>query len=155
MYKMKKSVKQFPERRWALSDRLFFACGACHILTWAFLDRYPDAGYRAVWIKPSDGYTGNHILAVNGDTCFDYRGYQKWSRIQAHTARKAETYWPGWSASYIELPPDVLISEAKSKTYNGLWLREPTQYLHDALPRARAYLNRYPSPELRRRDVAA
>jgi hypothetical protein len=152
---MKKSVKKIPERRWALSDRLFFACGACHILTWAFLDRYRDAGYRAVWIKPAEGYTGNHILSVNGNTCFDYRGYQRWDRIQAHTLDKGAEYWPGWSASFIDLPPEVLISTAKSKTYEGLWLREPDQYLHDALPRARAYLDRYPLPRLHLRVATA
>jgi hypothetical protein len=31
-----------------LFDRVFFACGACHILAWAVLERYPDAGFRAV-----------------------------------------------------------------------------------------------------------
>jgi hypothetical protein len=31
------SVKQDPVRRWSLPDRVFFACGACHILAYAFL----------------------------------------------------------------------------------------------------------------------
>ena len=42
----------------------------------------------------------------------------------------------------VPLPQDVLVSEAKSRTYDGLWLREPGQFLHDALPRARAFLVR-------------
>jgi hypothetical protein len=50
---------------------------------------------------------------------------------------------PGWSYSLVELPPDVLISEAKSRTYDGLWLRGPEQFLHDALPRAHAFLDRF------------
>src|SRR5713226_1148799 len=31
MYIIDKSVKNDPVRRWALPDRVFFACGACHI----------------------------------------------------------------------------------------------------------------------------
>jgi hypothetical protein len=55
---------------------------------------------------------------------------------------KANRWWPGWNATLIELPPDVLISEAKSRSYEGLWLREPKQFLHDAMPRAERYLDR-------------
>jgi hypothetical protein len=29
---------------------------------------------------------------------------------------------------------------------DGLWLREPRQYLHDALPRAHAFLRRFRAP---------
>ncbi len=46
----------------------------------------------------------------------------------------------------MPLPQDALISEAKSKTYDGLWLREPGRFLHDALPRARAFLCRFGPP---------
>jgi hypothetical protein len=55
---------------------------------------------------------------------------------------KANRWWPGWNSTLIELPPDVLVSEAKSRTYGGLWLREPKQFLHDAMPRAELYLDR-------------
>ena len=41
---------------------------------------------------------------------------------------------------------EVLVSEARSRTYDGLWLREPGQFLHNALPRAEAYLARFPAP---------
>ena len=34
--------------RWALPDRVFFACGACHILAYAFLRRWGQAGQQAV-----------------------------------------------------------------------------------------------------------
>src|SRR5215475_1489867 len=61
--------------RWALPDRVFFACGACHILAYAMIDRYSHQSIKAVWIKPHAGYTGNHIVAVNGEKAFDYHGY--------------------------------------------------------------------------------
>src|SRR6266852_3184661 len=62
MYIIDKSVKNDPVRRWALPDRVFFACGACHILAFAFLEKHPHSRFRPVWIKPLNGHTGNHIF---------------------------------------------------------------------------------------------
>ena len=138
--------KRDPLRRWDLPDRVFFACGACHILASAFLDRYGASNKRVLWLKPVPGFTGNHIFIDGIDWVFDYHGYSRREQFLAHTYRKAHRWWPGWQASLIELPREVLISEAKSRTYDGLWLREPGQYLHDAMPRARGYLDRFPSP---------
>ena len=61
------------------------------------------------------------------------------------TARRDAT-GRGGNASLIESTPDVLISGVRSRAHGGLWLREPSQFLHDALPRARAYLIRFPAP---------
>jgi hypothetical protein len=144
MYRIDGFKKRDPHLRWRLPDRVFFACGACHILVYAFLERYPS--FQALWLKPDAGFTGNHIFIDGGEWAFDYHGYSERERLLAHTRRKAERWWPGWRASLVELPRDVLISEAKSRTYDGLWLREPTQFLHDAMPRARAYLDRFPPP---------
>ncbi|MCA3613287.1 MAG: hypothetical protein IOC52_01850 [Methylobacterium sp.] len=41
--------------RWNLPDRVFFAAGACPILAYAFLERFPRSGARPFWIKPLDG----------------------------------------------------------------------------------------------------
>jgi hypothetical protein len=60
--------------------------------------------------------------------------------------RKANRWWPGWDADLIRLPEEVLVSEPKSRTYEGLWLREPRQFLFDAMPRAQRYLWRFPAP---------
>ncbi len=146
MYKLKPGIKQNPERRWALPDRVFFACGACHILAYAFLETYPNAGFSPIWIKPKEGFTGNHILVVKDDLAFDYHGYSNWKSLWTHTNKKANHWWPGWSAALVPLPKDVLISEEKSKTYDGLWLREPGQYLNNALPRAQTFLEKYGAP---------
>lgn len=129
-----------------MPDRVFFANGACHILAYAFLTRYPGTG-RAIWFRPRAG-VGNHIFVDGGEWAFDYHGYSERGRFLAHSAARAKRVWPGWDADLIELPLDVLVSEAKSKTYDGLWLREPGQFLHDALPRAYAYLDRRPRPPL-------
>src|ERR1700752_2642821 len=58
--------KNNAEMRWALPDRVFFACGACHILAYAFLQRWGEPGMQAVWIKPAPGHTGNHVLSMGG-----------------------------------------------------------------------------------------
>jgi hypothetical protein len=42
-----------------------------------------------------------------------------------------------------DLPTDVLVSEARSRQIEGLWLREPGQFLFDALPRARSFLDKF------------
>ena len=146
MYVVPAGAKEDPVRRWALPERVFFACGACHILAYAFLQAYPSAGFAALWIKPVEGFTGNHIVVVRNDLAFDYHGYSSWRRLLWHFNAKANRWWPGWSAHLIGLPTDVLISEPKSREYDGLWLREPRQFLHDALPRAERFLRRFPGP---------
>lgn len=146
MFVIPSEVKQDPERRWALPDRIFFACGACHILAYAFLEAYPGEQERAVWQKPAAGFTGNHIFVEGEGWIFDYHGYSEPAAYHAHTRRKARRWWPGWEASLHELAPAVLVSEGLSRTHEGLWLREPRQFLHDALPRARTFLRRFPAP---------
>ncbi|HEX9361638.1 MAG TPA: hypothetical protein VF922_08750, partial [Bradyrhizobium sp.] len=44
-------------------------------------------------------------------------------------------FFPGWDAVLVDLPTDVLVSEHRSRQIDGLWLREPKQFLYDALPR--------------------
>ncbi len=146
MYRVAGGIKKDPEKRWALPDRVFFACGACHILAFAFLERYSHAGFHPVWIKPQPGFTGNHIVAVRGAIAFDYHGYSRWDDLLSHIHRKANRWWPGWGAALVDLPKDVLVSEEKSRQFDGLWLREPAQFLHDARPRADRFLNRFPAP---------
>ena len=155
MYILAPGIKEDPVRRWALPDRVFFACGACHVLAHAFLKRYPDSGFSPVWLKPAEGFTGNHIFLTHGDTAFDYHGYSDRTAFLAHTAAKANRWWPGWRAELVPLPPHILVSEGESRKYEGLWLREPKQFLHDALPRARAFLARFPPPYRDRRTGAA
>ena len=146
MYRIGPGIKRDPVRRWALPDRVFFACGACHILTYAFLQRYPPARYRSLWLKPAPGFTGNHIVATDGTRAFDFHGHSNWPVLLDHTKAKARRWWPGWDADLIDLPPHVLVSEAESRRYDGLWLRQPDQYLGDALARANRFLDRFPPP---------
>jgi hypothetical protein len=146
MFRLKPGIKGDPIRQWALPDRVFFACGACQVLAYAFLLRWPDAGFSATWIRPKPGFTGNHIFVSRDQMLFDYHGYSQRSRLLDHEWRSARRWWPGWDADLVPLPADVLVNEALSKTYPSLWLRQPDQFLHNALPRAAAFLDRFGAP---------
>ncbi len=105
MYVVGPGIKQDPFRRWSLPDRVFFACGACHILAYAFLKTYPDAGFAPLWIKPAKGFTGNHIVVVRNDMAFDYHGFSCWNRLLAHTTRESQSLVAGL-VSRIDPAPD-------------------------------------------------
>ncbi|OSQ40644.1 hypothetical protein [Thalassospira mesophila] len=142
-------------KRWQLPDRVFFACGACHILAYAFVERHGDTNaalFTPLWIKPDSGFTGNHIVIAGDDWIFDYHGYSRRSDYLNHTLKRAQQRWPGWNATLVSLPPEILISEEKSREIDGLWLRAPNQFLHDALPRARQFLNSFTSPPYRPKE---
>ena len=147
MYQLRtKGGKRDPIKNWALPEKVFFACGACHILAYAFLRTYRDSGFEPIWIRPAQGYTGNHILVIRGNLAFDYHGYSDWGALFAHFKRRATQRWRGWDAELIQLPEQVLVSESESKKYEGLHLREPTQFLFNALDRAQKFLMRFPVP---------
>jgi hypothetical protein len=149
----KTNVKDDPVRRWHRPDRQFFANGACQVLAYVFLERYPDLGFRARWIKPAAGFTGNHIYVTDGIYAFDYHGLTTEQRLLAFCFRRGRRFFPGWDATLVDLPADALVSEQRSREIEGLWLREPKQFLHDALPRANAFLDRF--ADLRERLIIA
>lgn len=132
-------IKNDPVKRWNLEDEVFFAAGACHILAYAFLELYEEKGFKALWIKPEPGERGNHIFVTEDTVTFDYSGLTTYDAYIS----KVENFLSPVEFQLVELPSQVLISEAESKRYEGLWLREPKQFLHDALPRARKYLKRF------------
>ena len=53
MFFPKINIKDNPFRRWHRPDR--------QVLAFAFLERYPDLGFHARWVKPAAGVTGNHM----------------------------------------------------------------------------------------------
>jgi hypothetical protein len=99
MYRIEGFKTRDPARRWALPDRVFFACGACHILAHAFLERYGAEPYEAVWLKPAAGFTGNHIVIDGGAWIFDYHGYSRREAfLRIHSVRRSDG-GRGWTAS--------------------------------------------------------
>jgi hypothetical protein len=119
-----KGAKRDPVKQWALPDRVFFACGACHV---------PE-------------HTGNHIVVLRNDLAFDYQGFCAWSPLFAHMRRRAQQWSPGWEATLVPLPEDALVSEPRSRAFEGLWLKEPQHFLFEPIPRAEVYLRRFPAP---------
>jgi hypothetical protein len=147
MYKRRtQGAKRDPIKQWALPDRVFFAAGACHMLAYAFLDLYPASAFEPIWIRPASGHTGNHIVLVRNELVFDYHGFSVWSRYWAHTTRRANQSWPGWSADIVSIRQEALVSRRLARTYEGLWMKEPQEFLGDPLTRARRYLQRSPAP---------
>ena len=82
---------------------------------------------------------------------FDYHGLTTEQRLLAFGFARGRRFFPGWDATLVDLPTEVLVSEQRSRQMEGLWLREPGQFLHDALPRARDFLDRF--GDIRRRFV--
>ena len=113
-------TKSDPVKRWALPERVFFACGACHILAHAFLERHGRPEQIVTWIKPAAGHTGNHIFVGTDDWVFDYHGISARGMFLRHTWKTARLRWPGWDATLVPLPRDVLVSQAKSWAIDGL-----------------------------------
>ena len=149
MYVIDRAKKGDLWRHWSLPDRVFFACGACQVLAYVAEESFRDAGFQPYWLRPAIGYRGNHIILSDGRYAFDYHGWTRLDRLLDHAFRKANRWWPGWSCEVLPIAPDVLISEPNSKAI-GLHLREPGQFLHNALPRARKFLAARPPPhELR------
>jgi hypothetical protein len=138
--------KRDPVKQWSLPDRVFFAAGACHILAYAFLEAYPDSGFQPFWIRPVVGHTGNHIVVVRSEVVFDYHGYSKWSAYWAHTKRRANQQWPRWDADILTMCHEALVSNAQAREYEGLRMKEPSQYLFNPLSRARKYLQKFAAP---------
>jgi hypothetical protein len=143
MFFPKIDVKNDPMRRWHRPDRHFFANGACQVLAFAFLARYPELEFHARWIKPAAGFTGNHIYVTDGINTFDYHGITTEQRLLAFGFERARRLFPGWDAALVDLPTEVLVSEHRSRQIEGLWLREPGQFLQDALPRAHRFRDRF------------
>ena len=110
--------------RWALPDRVFFACGACHVLAHAFLERHGDHDTQVLWLKPATGFTGNHIVVGKAFWIFDYHGYSDRESFLSHTVKKARRCWPGWNATLIPLPRDV--PEARSRLFTASGCGNPT-----------------------------
>jgi hypothetical protein len=119
MFFPKINVKIDPVRRWHRPDRHFFANGACQVLAFAFLERYPDLEFRARWIKPAAGFSGNHIYVTDGINAFDYHGLTTEQRLLALAFRRGRRFFPGWDAALVDLPADVLISEQRSRQIEG------------------------------------
>ena len=137
MYQPKVNVKKDPYKRWHQPDRRFFACGACQILAHAFLEIYPFSNYHAVWVKPAEGFYGNHVFVTNGEHTFDYHGYAKLEKLKHHCIKRNEMIYPGWSGEFVDL--DINLNSREPHEI-GMFTLMSTEFLYDALPRAKKFV---------------
>jgi len=77
-------------------------------------------------------------FVTNGDP--DYHGYVPSVRLIEHT-RRAQRLVPGWEADVV--PVTVSLVNREGARAIGMDIRAPGQFLHDALPRAHRYLDRF------------
>jgi len=126
-------------KSWNRPDRPFFAAGACHILAGVFLRSSLKSGFQALFIEPETGFRGGHVLVSNGETVFDYQGYSKQEDFLAHFFLKIRRHFPRWQGVVHRLE-DSPMEEPFCREYQ---YRRPDQYLHDPIPRALAYLQRF------------
>ncbi|WP_299693050.1 hypothetical protein [uncultured Tateyamaria sp.] len=146
MFQPKPGTKADPARRWALSDRAFFAHGACHILAGVCLHDWQHGGLWAERIIPNGPNPRNHIYVTDGTLCLDYRGTTSRDRLLAWNATRMTQRIPGWRGTVALVRFDLLDTRA----LNARKMRGPDQYLHDPIARARAFLasRHAPSPSL-------
>jgi hypothetical protein len=125
---------------WSRPDDEFFASGACHVLAAAFLEMYPAAGFRAWRLVPIVGHRGGHMVAASDELVFDWAGYQPREAFVRDYFAAMRSIFPDWDARFEPVESDP-IGWGFCRSNNH---RHPTQFLHDPLPRARAFSLRFP-----------
>ncbi len=136
---MKPGIKNDPEKRWALPDRVFFGHGACHILAGTYLNNTPLQGFYAERIIPKRGFLGNHIFVTDGCIAFDYHGYSIRKKLLSH-------FRNGWSSKYIDWDCELEIVKfdlLSTPDLNERKMLGPDQYLFDPIARAVRFINSY------------
>lgn len=124
-------------KAWERPDKTFFAAGACHILGHLFFWMHRAEGFRLTHIKPTEGFSGNHMFASDGEWAFDFNGWTlEKELLESYTAAYQEKY-PGWK--YEKVIYD-----------NGLFDNPPNHLPPEFFPhlpweRAYAYIQQFPA----------
>ena len=130
------------ELSWSRPDEEFFASGACHVLAAAFLMTYPEAGFQNWGIWPKHGHRGGHVVVVREDLVFDWAGYCHRAVFLAEYFEALRAVFPTWDADFLPIDRDP-IGWDFCQTTNA---RHPSRFRHDPLPRALAFVRRFPPP---------
>lgn len=125
---------------WARPDVNFFAAGACHILAFAFLERWPRSGFRPRLIRPAPGQGGAHVYVSDGQTAFDAQGYVPESDLLATHRAAFLALSPDWAADVLDV--DVPLAEFCAANQH----RAPWDFPPGVWARAHAYLDRFAAP---------
>ncbi|PNY82225.1 hypothetical protein [Deinococcus koreensis] len=125
---------------WARPDLNFFAAGACHILAFAFLERWPLSSFRPRLLRPAPGQGGSHVYVSDGQTAFDAQGYLPEAELLAAHRAAFLALSPGWTAEVLDV--DVPLAELCAAHQ----LRAPWDFPPGVWARAHAYLAAFPKP---------
>ena len=139
MYHLKDGIKRNPEKRWNLTDRVFFGHGACHILAGVYLQSSTLSELYAVWIKPFEEFNGNHIFITDGKITFDYHGYSEYKKLISHHRKGWSKVYPNLDCSYLIVDFNLL----DTVSLNERKMRGIDQYLHNPVNRALMFINRF------------
>jgi hypothetical protein len=125
-----------PELSWARPDRAFFAAGACHILAYCAIQRWPNRGLEMVYLRPAKGYGGHHVWASDGNIAFDFNGWSREAELIRANEKACRRDASSWRYA-LELIPLVNLETA----FRMRRLRAPSQFPGDVLARAEAYID--------------
>ncbi len=88
---------------------------------------------------PITGTRGGHLVVLRGDRVFDWTGYAPRDAFLNEYFAAMHRIFPEWDARFEPADADP-ISWEFCRTHHH---RHPSQFLHDPLPRARAYVRRF------------
>jgi hypothetical protein len=147
---MRRITLRTPEQRadqdlsWSRPDEQFFASGACHVLAAAFLMTYPRAGFSAWTLVVDQGQRVAHVVAAREAEVFDVWGYTPRAQFLTEYTAAMRVWFPDWRADFQPLDADPMGWDfCRARDH-----RHPTQFRHDPLERAVAFLRRFPPPAL-------
>lgn len=87
-----------------------------------------------VYIKPGEGFAGNHVYASNGEWAFDHNGWTRENELLEITEKSYKERYPGWNYEKYVIENTMTALEDFCKANNH---RLPWQYAY--LPWERAY----------------
>ena len=122
---------------WNRDDVRFFAAGACHILAFAFMEAYPEAGFRTVGLWARGEAHPMHAYVMDGAWAFDFDGWTPVGELLAVTCvAEADV---GYEQRSIEADVSTFCREHSQ--------RDRPYYAFDPWERALRYITQFPTPE--------
>lgn len=115
---------------WQRGDQAFFAAGACHILAWAFVATYPQAGFCIVALRKVAEPHASHVYTTNAKWAFDHCGWTREDELLTATRSSepgcvSSTHRPGYLTPRGR-PDEVEPSHSRTKLMprSGKWLSD-------------------------------
>ncbi|URM97630.1 hypothetical protein LUW76_26515 [Actinomadura madurae] len=135
-FKRSEAERQDQLRSWNRDDVAFFAAGACHILAYAFMSTYPDAGFQPFGLWPREATDPSHVYVTDGTWAFDHDGWT----LQAELLRVTRADAPLSDFQPRPIPMDL-------DTFCACHHHRPRRlFAFDPWERALRYVARFPAP---------